>query len=266
MVDRFLIIGYGSIGKRHARNLAALLPLVAIAVVDPLYGATQFEEALDYPDLRGAIIATSTDQHLSHLLRLQERGIPVYLEKPVCTIEQYGNDYTRDRLGYLSRQPWKCAVGFQYRYHPVADRLLRSPRTDHLAFTAQDDLIAKYGPTVAETMASHSLDLALTVQGLARTSEFYTDGKAFSGKMYHTSGASSVFDLRIDKGPRQSRLDVLYERGGSVYMTFDPDDQMYHRALEDWLRWVMAGRSSQRLARLSDGLRVMELLSGAKQL
>jgi predicted dehydrogenase len=264
MTDRFLCIGYGSIGRRHARNLTDIMPTASIVVVDPLYGETWIEEALDYPDLRGAIVATPTSQHLDPLLLLQEKGIPVYLEKPVCTIEEWGNAYTRDHLGYLARQPWKCAVGFQYRYHPVIDRL-HSPRTDHLSFNAQDDLIAKYGATVAETMASHSIDLALFAQGPARTSEFYTDGKTFNGTIFHTSGASSDFDLRIDRGPRQSSLAVTYERGGSVNLTIEADDQMYRRALEDWLRWVMARQSSARLARLGDGLRVMELISGAKQ-
>lgn len=267
MSERYIIVGYGSIGKRHARNLQALAPDALITIIDPVLYRKQItlDDALECHDVKGAVIASPTEHHLPALLMFQARGIPVYCEKPVCTIEQYRDKAVREQLDWFSRQPWKCAIGFQYRYHPVGDRMLK-PLTDHLSFVAQDDLMVKYGATVSETMASHSLDLALFAQGPVRLADLHSDGRVFGGTLHHTRGALSDFDLRIDKGPRQSSLDVTYERGGSVSLEIPPDEQMYTLAMTEWLRWVRERVRPARLARLSDGLRVMDLLSGVKTL
>ncbi len=260
MTEVYLIIGYGSIGKRHARNLLTLRPGATLVIVDPLYHKSlSLEEALDYPGIAGAIVASPTEQHLAQLLALHARGIPLYLEKPVCKIAQFQSQTVRDELAYLSRLPWKCALGFQYRFHSQAVRLC-TPKPDHLSFVAQDDLLKAYGATVAETMASHSIDLALFAQGSARYAELKTDGKAFSGQVYHTSGAVSDFDLHMDREPRQSTIAVDYERGGSVRLKIEAEDEMYVKALDEWLHWVRERQRPRRLSLLGDGLRVMELI------
>lgn len=93
---RALIIGSGSIGQRHMRNLAALVPGVEFVLLrhdsGALSGALGFDESV-VPDLAAAltlkptlaILATPSARHIDVLPLLIEAGIPTYVEKPVVT-------------------------------------------------------------------------------------------------------------------------------------------------------------------------------------
>jgi predicted dehydrogenase len=91
-----LIIGSGSIGKRHARNLAALG--CKISCVDPRperceelaletpvarYYAT-IDEALLIGNYSGVVVGSPTFYHPEHTIKAMRAGLPVLLEKPVA--------------------------------------------------------------------------------------------------------------------------------------------------------------------------------------
>jgi predicted dehydrogenase len=87
-----LIVGFGSIGERHARNLQDLRPGSRLTLVTrrPLAGggATSVRAVSDLgpalaarPDL--AVIAGKSHRHLSALEPLLQADIPCYIEKPV---------------------------------------------------------------------------------------------------------------------------------------------------------------------------------------
>ena len=90
-----LVIGAGSVGKRHAENLAA--QGVSISFVDPredrrdellskldLIGRySTVEDALAECTYNGAVIASPPFVHVEQALKCVERKIPVLLEKPV---------------------------------------------------------------------------------------------------------------------------------------------------------------------------------------
>lgn len=97
MSKHLLIVGSGSVGKRHARNLAALG--CRISCVDPrsdrlaeLAAETSvvgsfgsLGEALSRsPELNGVVIASPTAFHPSNLQLSLGAGLPVLLEKPVA--------------------------------------------------------------------------------------------------------------------------------------------------------------------------------------
>lgn len=93
-----LIIGYGSIGQRHMRNLRMLMPEAKIIVLrrdkaKPVDGAivvSSLQDALDMrPDI--SVLATPSGLHIDVLLDLIEAEIPTYVEKPVVIeIEHVG--------------------------------------------------------------------------------------------------------------------------------------------------------------------------------
>lgn len=121
---RFLIAGYGSIGRRHLRNLLALgerdlvlyrtgkstLPEGEAAAFP---SETELTRALDHhPD--AVIVSNPTALHLDVAIPAAEAGCHLLLEKPVS--------HSMARVGELvaaaERSGSRVCVGFQYRFHP----------------------------------------------------------------------------------------------------------------------------------------------------
>jgi predicted dehydrogenase len=125
---KFLIAGFGSIGRRHLRNLLALgeqdivllrsnrstLPDDEIA---PFPVETTLAAALDHqPD--AVIISNPTALHLDVAIPAAEAGCAILLEKPVS--------HSLQRLDELraavQRGGARILVGFQFRFHPTLRR------------------------------------------------------------------------------------------------------------------------------------------------
>lgn len=91
-----LIVGSGSVGKRHARNLAALG--CSISCIDPradrreeiarevgaIASFTSEDEAFAIGIYDGVVIASPPHVHVRQSIAALEAGYPVLLEKPVC--------------------------------------------------------------------------------------------------------------------------------------------------------------------------------------
>jgi predicted dehydrogenase len=130
---KYLIAGYGSIGRRHLRNLRALgeqdillyrsrrstLPddeIAGLPVETDLYAALARK-----PD--AVIISNPTAMHLDVAIPAAEMGCAILMEKPVS------NDLSRlvDLRLAIKRSQARVLVGFQLRFHPtlqVAARLV----------------------------------------------------------------------------------------------------------------------------------------------
>lgn len=92
---RFIIIGCGSIGKRHIENLISLGHEVAAynrgavrrGEVAQRFGIQVFGDldmALEVWDAEAAIIATPQTLHVEHALIAARRGMHLFIEKPVA--------------------------------------------------------------------------------------------------------------------------------------------------------------------------------------
>jgi predicted dehydrogenase len=125
MVRRALVIGAGSIGRRHARNLAAIAGTeIAIVDADPARArdAAADSGATVFPDLdaalgwkpAGVVVATPNDLHLIHAAAALDAGADVLIEKPIShRVEGVGDLLDKaDRLGR------RVFVGCNMRYHP----------------------------------------------------------------------------------------------------------------------------------------------------
>lgn len=121
---RFLIAGYGSIGRRHFRNLLALGQRDIVLYRthqstlsdDELKGftvETDLEAALAHrPD--GVIIANPTALHLDVAIPAARAGCHLLLEKPVS----HSLERLDELKAALKSGGGQLLVGFQFRFHP----------------------------------------------------------------------------------------------------------------------------------------------------
>ena len=118
------LIGGGRIGKIHAGNAAAHPALSLKYVIEPFedaaatlasrYGATTttLERALADPAVAGVIVASPTDQHLTHCLQAAAAGKAIFCEKPVdLSVER-----ARSAAGALAKA--RLFLGFNRRFDP----------------------------------------------------------------------------------------------------------------------------------------------------
>ncbi|MCJ7734917.1 MAG: Gfo/Idh/MocA family oxidoreductase [Anaerolineales bacterium] len=121
---KFLIIGFGSVGRRHFRNLLELgerdilfyrtnQSTIPDAELSDFQIETDLVTALaQKPD--GVIIANPTAFHLDGAIPAAQQGCHILLEKPVS--------HSMDRVEELSQIAQqtgsKILVGFQFRFHP----------------------------------------------------------------------------------------------------------------------------------------------------
>ena len=121
---RFIVLGCGSIGKRHIANLLSLGHEVVAwnrsaerrEQVRKLYSITVFEELEDLflnSPAEGAIVATPQTCHLYHALAAVQNNLHLFIEKPVAhTLE--GLDTLVDEC---ERKALVVQVGCNMRFH-----------------------------------------------------------------------------------------------------------------------------------------------------
>lgn len=118
-MTRVVVIGYGSIGQRHARVLDGLGVEVAIVSRRPVEGTfSRFRDigaALAGPMPDMAVVADETARHRASLGALRASGFagPVLVEKPVFERVMPGDARDEDAV----------FVGYNLRFHPLAQAL-----------------------------------------------------------------------------------------------------------------------------------------------
>jgi predicted dehydrogenase len=126
MPDRIVVIGLGSIGLRHARNLVSLGCAVTgfdpdparRAAVEPLgiAAAATLEAAFD--GARAAIVASPSAHHAAHLEAALAADLHVFVEKPIA--------HARADLDAALARADSCGrvvfAGLMLRYHPAVER------------------------------------------------------------------------------------------------------------------------------------------------
>jgi predicted dehydrogenase len=137
---KFLIVGFGSIGRRHFRNLLTLGER-DIVFLRSKHSTLPDDEIADFPvefDLSSAldhqpdavIIANPTALHLDIAIPAAERGCHLFIEKPIS--------HSLERVDALKAAVARGGVdvfmAFQFRFHPgltLIKRLVSSLDTDN---------------------------------------------------------------------------------------------------------------------------------------
>jgi predicted dehydrogenase len=124
-----LVIGAGSIGRRHAENLAAL-GVTAELISWRGYSAELLAKRLASGDVQGVVIATATQIRLDLIGVCGAAGVPFYVEKPLA--------FRSADLALITAAAAPVAqrsvIGFMMRYHPAFRHLARSDLSDTYRF------------------------------------------------------------------------------------------------------------------------------------
>lgn len=122
---RCLLIGTGSIGKRHVRVLQSLGSFEIVALrstgkrLDDWWDGKLSAQVRSFPDaftkpVDFAIVANPTKEHIAPARELARRGVPFLLEKPVGANLNGVAGLLRD----AERSKTPVLVGYQMRHHP----------------------------------------------------------------------------------------------------------------------------------------------------
>jgi predicted dehydrogenase len=127
---KFLVIGCGSIGRRHIRNLKILgagniiacdINIECCRYVEQKYGikaCAELDEALaQEPDV--ALICTPTSQHIAPALSAAKSGCHLFIEKPLS----HSIAGVDELIRMVSRQKVITLVGCNMRFHPGISKI-----------------------------------------------------------------------------------------------------------------------------------------------
>jgi predicted dehydrogenase len=131
-----LVLGAGSIGRRHATNLAAAGARVLVTDPDAARAAEVADAAVDpdaaaietiafdldaLPAVDGIVVASPTRHHLDHARRAVDHGVRVLVEKPLA-------ERSAEVADLVDRAGDQLMVGYNLRLHAPIARLVEGVR------------------------------------------------------------------------------------------------------------------------------------------
>jgi len=212
---KIAVVGFGSIGRRHAKNLTNMgHEVVPIDLKNPLTF-----------DVDCAFICSPTQYHAEHAIEYISRDVPVFIEKPIT--------HSLEDLEKLEKaieaKPVISMVGCNLRFHPslreaksMVDRkrviYARAEFGYYLPFWRKGDYTksysaSKYGGIIIDDI--HEVDYLFWLFG------DFKDFKIVCDK---------VSDLEIEKEDI-AEISMVFERGVSASVHCDYLMKNYHREL-----------------------------------
>ncbi|MFQ5787390.1 MAG: Gfo/Idh/MocA family protein [Thermodesulfobacteriota bacterium] len=132
---RVLVTGFGSIGKRHTRNLVDILDGEIYVFDVKAFDASSFSGELsdkinfitDYKYLKelqfdAAIISSPNSTHLEYMKEFGARGTHIFVEKPISS----SMDGVKEVLEHINRKDIVTMVACNMRFHPAAVTIKRT--------------------------------------------------------------------------------------------------------------------------------------------
>lgn len=196
------VVGYGSIGKRHAANLRELG--YEPVIYDPMFvTGIRFERHV-YETCDAVVIATPTRVHTGCIRACAERGRHMLIEKPIAARDN-------DLQGLLDLAAGGGAVvmmGNNLRFHPCVQQakawidqgLIGDPLWANFICAAQTIVHTYRADGVILNTGAHEVDVALHLLGPARVISANADGPGDQETiadfvLLHDNGCRSSFHL-----------------------------------------------------------------------
>ncbi len=124
-VERVVIAGYGSIGRRHARILGEFFPGIEVALfrsgdgtsdghVDNLRCLRHFDEVVEF-DPQAALVSNPSSMHIATARAFLEADVPVLIEKPIADSTEGLSSF----LELVDSKGLTVLVGYNLRFLPT---------------------------------------------------------------------------------------------------------------------------------------------------
>lgn len=120
MGRRYIVIGSGSIGRRHHENIEAL---GADSTLLPWRGLDTQSLEQKLREAAGAVIATATDVRLELVELCARSGTAIYVEKPLA----FRTSGLQTLFNAAKPVADRSVAGFMMRYHPALKALVQDP-------------------------------------------------------------------------------------------------------------------------------------------
>ena len=256
---KHIILGFGSIGKRHYNNLMRVLSTWGgcehdeIITVDPNPRSGAAFQIIPFSVKDCAVyICSPTEFHFIQMNNAMIEGArAIFVEKPML------DKYTEVRV----RNDIPIAIGYCYRYHPVFQDIKRfGDHLRYLSLYASDKLDDRYGFTALETMASHSIDAALWCIGPATSWSVKDTGHRAAIQIVHRNDCITQIYADITSDPRETevRFSTNIHSGRFGIERYDP---MYVEEMKAWLNYLKTGDAGN-LCTFEQALKVQEIMRG----
>ncbi len=258
---KLVIIGLGSIGKRHKSNLEALGHQII----------PSYEEA------DGVLVCNPTSLHLATALKFTSLGLPVFIEKPLS--------HNLDNVNQLAG---KILIGYCLRFdHSLREFKKQAdqakiqsvkivcqswlpdwhPQIDYRqSYSAKKEL----GGGVLLDL-SHEIDYALWFFGevksvsarLQMALELEIETEAIADlELEFVSGIKA--DIHLSYASRQpARFCEIKTSDQTLRWDFQPNNEMYLEEMKHFIK-VVKGREKP-LVTVADGIKVLEVIEAAKK-
>lgn len=201
---RIAIIGLGVMGKNHYRVLQNIDDAEIIALCDPVAEDTfdhklyrDVDEMLNSETLDAVLIAVPTFLHKEVALKCIDKGVDLFIEKPVASTLEEGQAI----LDAATTKNVKVAVGYIERFNPVVNALKRELEGKDI-YTIAMTRVGPIPPRIADVgiltdLSVHDIDLIRFVSG-----EDIEEVKIFKSQKihdHHEDNAILSFQLTGDK-------------------------------------------------------------------
>jgi predicted dehydrogenase len=109
-----IVIGYGSIGRRHTKNLISLGCNIRTVDIDEI---DNIDSILQNGNYDFGFVCTPSNLHLEHTLKLAENGIHFFCEKPFYTKKDL--EIINKIRKFIYEKSLTNMVGCNLRFHPT---------------------------------------------------------------------------------------------------------------------------------------------------
>lgn len=211
---RIGILGYGSIGSRHGRNLVSLGHKVIFHDPNIAEGSLPKDEVIKRSD--AVVIASPTSEHANDILLCSEANKPCFVEKPIA-------DKKLNQHGWPT---WPLMVGYNLRFHPCVRKAKEWLNDDRLGTPYWANFICAQFNDKPEYLRdgvtlnwSHEVDLALHLLGKAEvTGAAITEKDDISDILlrHSESGARTAIHLDYVTRPEHRGFSICGPKGVMV--------------------------------------------------
>lgn len=210
------VIGLGSIGSRHSRNLREMG--YHIIGYDPLMagelGGRKYEEILN--DADAVVIASPTITHYDYISDAAAENLHVFVEKPISDSLR-GRDL-EGRLMNIADNGKVCMCGMNLRFHScvkkakewLSEGLIGKPLWASFCVAQHN---TKYTDPVVLNWGAHEFDLALYLLEPATVTAAAGNDKIFDTCLLHEYGVPSTIHCDYVTEPEIRFHQIIGEKG-----------------------------------------------------